>query len=156
METAQLFSRAHLTSVGGRSYVDLEWVIPKEISARLTATTRTPHAQLIIEAERSLKNQRFQDAISLLEPLIISLGPYGRAVFFEAAVGARRWDLVIKYANPPQSIQELISLVEAYDQTRQVPLGRDALNRYGEALKMPQPMNDELLKRLEIREMQEK
>jgi hypothetical protein len=156
METAQLFSQAHLNSVGGRSYVDLEWGIPKEIAARLAATTRVPNAQAIFEAERSLKNQKFQDAISILEPLIVNLEGYGRAVFFEAAIGVRRWDLVIKHANPPQSVQELISLVEAYEQTRQVPLGRDALTRYGEALKMPEAMNNELLKRLAIREMQTK
>lgn len=156
METAQLFSRAHLSSVGGRSYVDLEWEIPKEIAARLAATKRTLHAQAILEAERSLKNQRFPDAISLLEPLIVDLERYGRMVFFEAAIGARRWDLVIKHGDPPQSIQELMSLVEAYDQTHQVPLGRDALTRYSEALKMPEPMNNELQKRLAIREMQTK
>jgi hypothetical protein len=156
METAQLFSRAHLNSVGGRSYVDLEWEIPKEIAARLAATAPTPHAHVIIEAERSVKNQRFPDAVSLLEPVIADLERYGRTVFFEAAIGARRWDLIITHGDPPQSIQELISLVEAYDQTHQVPLGRDALTRYGEVLKMPEAMNNDLLKRLAIREMQTK
>ena len=156
METAQLFSRAHLNSVGGRSYVDLEWEIPKEIAARLAATAPTPHAQVIIEAERSVKNQRFPDAVSLLEPLMVDLERYGRTVFFEAAVGAGRWDLIIKHGHSPQSIQELMNLVEAYDQTHQVQRGKEALALYGEALKMPEAMTKELQKRLVIREMQTK
>jgi len=156
METAQLFSRAHLNSVGGRSYVDLEWEIPKEIAARLAATAPTPHAQVIIEAERSVKNQRFPDAVSLLEPLMVDLERYGRTVFFEAAVGAGRWDLIIKHGHSPQSIQELMNLVEAYDQTHQVQRGKEALALYGEALKMPEAMTKELQKRLAIREMQTK
>ena len=156
METAQLFSRAHLSSVGGRSYVDLECEIPGEIAARLAATRPTFQAQAILEAERFVKKERFPDAVSLLEPLIVGLERYGRMVFFEAAVGARRWDLVIKHGDPPQSIQELMSLIEAYDQTHQTLLGREALTRYGEALKMPEAMNNELQKRLAIREMQTK
>lgn len=156
MDTAQLFSRAHLSAVGGRSYVDLDWDKPREIAARLAAAPRNRHSEAVLEAERSVRNQRFSDAVVLLGPLLADLEAYGRMVFFDAAIGARRWDLLIKAGEPPQSIRELTSLVEAYDQTHQVTLGKDALARYGPALGMPDRMRTDLLKRLAIREMQSK
>lgn len=156
METAQLFSQAHLSSVGGRSYVDLQWEKPQEIATRLMTATHKKHTQVILEAERLVKNKKFPNAVTLLEPLINVLPHYGRTVFFEAAVGARRWDIVIMHGEPPQSIDELTSLVEAYDQTHQLPLGREALTRYGPKLQMSEAMSRELNMRLNIREKQNK
>lgn len=156
METAQLFSRTHLTSVGGRSYVDLKWETPIEIATRLTTITRMPFAASIFEAERFVKNQRFSDALALLEPVGRRLQGYGRMVLFDAAVGAQRWDLIINHGEPPQSIHELVTLVEAYDQTRQTTLGKKALTQYSLALRMPDAMRVEMEKRLEIRETQGK
>jgi hypothetical protein len=156
METAQLFSRAHLSSVGGLSYVDLKWEKPKEIEARIRAASHTPYTKEILEAEFFLKTKKSLEAVSILEPLILKLGSYGRTVFFQAAVDARRWELIIKAANPPQSIDELISLVQAYDQTNKPQAGKEALALYGPTLQMPEAMGNELRKRLEIREIYNK
>jgi hypothetical protein len=156
METAQFFSRAHLSSVGGLSYVDLQWEKPKEIEARIKAAGHNPYTKEILEAEFFLKNKKSIEAVSILEPLILKLGSYGRTVFFEAAVDAQRWDLIIRTATPPQSIKELISLVQAYDQTNKPQVGKDALALYGPTLRMSEAMGNELRKRLEIREIQNK
>jgi hypothetical protein len=156
METAQVFSKAHLSSVGGRSYVDLTWETPKEIAARVATARQTPYARPVLQAERLVKAQKFDEAFSLLEPLAGALEGYGRTVLFDAARGAQRWDVVIKYGQTPQSIEELTTLVQAYEHTGQISHGRDALSRYATGLRMPDTIKRELEKRLEIREKQSK
>ncbi|MEI8354630.1 MAG: metallophosphoesterase [Deltaproteobacteria bacterium] len=154
MAIAQIFSQAHLNAVGGQSYVDLNWEMPGEIAAKLASDKRSHHNKVILEAERLLKSQKYSNAISILEPLMVSLEGYGRMIFFDAAVHARRWDLVIKFSQIPQSIQELINLVEACDQNFEIQAGREALLQYAVPLKMPEAMIEELQRRLNIRETQ--
>lgn len=151
METAQLFSAAHLTYVGGKSYVDLKWEAPVEIATRQTAGP-PKHHEIVMESERLVKKKQYDAALSLLVPVVHDLQPYGRSLFLDSAVGARRWGLIIEHAIPPKSIEELTAAIEAYDQTRRPQDAKALLEQYGPSVQMPASLTRELTIRLSVRD----
>ena len=110
------------------------------------------NSSLVLFGERLLKNSQFNEAIKYLESNVNEIGIYGKSIFFEASVKAKRWDLVIKYAIPPQTIDELTALIEAYEHTNQFDTARKVLEDYGLLLNLPENFIKELNIRLSIRE----
>lgn len=156
METAQLFSKAHISGVGGLSYVDMEWQQPKETVRKLHLEKQSFNSDAVLEAEKFLKTNQSDKAVTILEATVHQLGVYGRSIFFDAAVKIKRWDLVIKYGLPPQSIDELTTLIEAYDQTYQIDIAKSTLNHYAPLVNLPEACARDLHQRLLTREMQKK
>jgi hypothetical protein len=156
MSTAQLFSRAHMPSVGGRSYVDLRWKTPYEISSKRKAREKSGYMAAVLEAESLSKGGKSADALLKLEVVRDQLDSFGRTVYLDAAAAEKQWSAIVALVSPPKSIDELGSLVTALEKLGQFDTAKKALEDHGETLGMSAPLLKEWQRRLSILDMAKK
>jgi hypothetical protein len=151
METAHLFSGCHLTSAGGKTYVDIRWSEPPLGSAALIDVGAVP-PHVILEAEGMVAAGKGVEAAERLVGWMPGLSGYGRTVFIQACISGGKWEWIIQHIGEPQSINEMVALVEACDRSRTPSPARSALGAYSERLGMPAWQRRELELRLLVRE----
>lgn len=150
METAHLFSGCHLTSAGGKTYVDIRWSEPPLGSPSSIEVGSVP-PQVILEAESMVATGKGAEAAERLLQWMPGLSGYGRTMFIQACLGGGKWEWIIQQMGEPQSISEMIALVEACDRKRTPSPALAALDAYSEKLGIPPGQRSELERRLHIR-----
>jgi hypothetical protein len=114
MAVANLFSRAHLSAFGGRSFADLEWTTPVDAGGRPDDRDRDAPEIVIRAAERELMELKNPlAAVTLLRTSEAANSPFGRQLLLEAADVASDWALVEELTSNPQSIGELLLGIDA-------------------------------------------
>ena len=151
METAHLFSGCHLTSAGGKTFHDISWSA-QPLGMPVHANASEPPAKLVVSAEHSLHTGNPASAAMALVNWMPGLRGFARSVFVQACVDSAQWDLIIAKLEQPQSIEELIALVEACDRLRLTSKGLVILQSYSDVVAMPEVQRLELERRLKIRE----
>lgn len=146
METGRLFSPCHLTSAGGKAFVDVHW----SPSLNIDSSRHAPDA-VIFEAELAGAKGNFSAALALLMPLGAGISGFPRALLLENAVKANAWGVIVDRFGAPQTIHELVAFVEACDRLNKSAEGLHALTAHAEQLEMPPPQRAELRARLQIR-----
>lgn len=152
MATAQLFSRAHLDSLRGKSFIDFEIEPPAEIKARLATSQVLRHSRVVLEAERLFKLGQAMESCQLLVGLFHELDEFGRSIFLEAATTAGEWQLLADTVTEPRSISELVFAVESHIQCGSTGAGRTMLQKFGGILDLGETQSTELLARISARE----
>jgi hypothetical protein len=150
METAHLFSGCHMTLAGGKTYVDISWFVENR-PAVISEPKVGP--KVILDAERLVAENHADAAAEMLATWMPGMSGYGRTVFLQACIKANKWALIVKRIADPQSIDELVALVEAYDRLHSPTLALDALRDYGVRLGMQPSQQTELEKRIQVREV---
>ncbi len=152
MEVAQLFSKAHLSSVGGKSYVELAWDQPAEIKAKLQARQQSAIAFRVKQIEAHVKSKEFSKAFALLSPNAQSMDAYERTLAIQASEGLSNWKAVILYAVPPRTISDLVAAVNAHSRIKNTAAARVLLSEYALAVEMPDSTKRDLIQMLNVKE----
>ncbi len=150
METAHLFSGCHLTAAGGKTYVDVSWSPPPHGSS-IRKKNDEPPPEVVLDAERMLARKQSLSGAQALLDWMPGLSGYGRSIFVQACLEAKKWDWLVSKLSEPQSIEELVALIEAYDRLRLPNDALSALAKFGEGLLVPAAQQRELEHRLRIR-----
>lgn len=150
METSHLFSGCHMTSAGGKTYVDIHWSKPPLGAPSLINVGSVP-PKLIFEAEGLLNTGKGAEAAGRLLKWMPELSGYGRTLFVQACIEGGKWEWIIQQIGEPQNISELVALVEAYDRARTPFPALAALEAYSEKLGLPASQRRDLEHRLHLR-----
>ncbi len=153
METAHLFSGCHMTLAGGKTYVEISWSVeswPVVISESKVAP------KVILDAERLLATDHAAEAAEMLATWLPGMSGYGRTLFLKACISANKWTLIVERISDPQSIDELVALVEAHDRLHSPTPALTALRDHGVRLGMQPSQQGELEKRIQVREVKVK
>lgn len=152
MAVANLFSRGQLMDLGGVSFVDLDWEPPRNVVGG-AIDTRAGRARVTIEeAEAAAKSGNPRRAIELLRRLDLPAGSYQRQLFLTAATQTHNWSGIIAVTEPPTTIEELIQRVEAFIRLGESAGAINALDRFSRQLQLPETIEDELRRRVDVEE----
>lgn len=146
METAHLFSPSHMTSVGGKTFVDITWSPQLE-----QPIISSPKASTILEAERLLHTGRAREAAQMLALEFSAIEDYGRSIYLSAAVKAELWDDLAVKLEKPKNISEFFALIEALDRLRRSNDALQAIKDHAKNLGIPESQQRELIRRINAR-----
>lgn len=150
METAHLFSGCHMTLAGGKTYVEIAWSVESR-PAVMSEPKVAP--RVILDSERLLATDHPAEAAEMLATWMPGMTGYGRTIFLQACITANMWALIVERIEEPQSIDELVALVEAHDRLHSPTDALAALRDYGVRLGMQPSQQTELEKRIQVREV---
>jgi hypothetical protein len=152
MAVANLFSRGQLMDLGGASFVDLDWEPPRNLVGTTFNANAARVRVAIEEAEAAAKSGNPARAIELLRSLDLTAGSYERQLFLTAATEAEDWSAIVTVTDPPNSIEELVQRVEAFNRLGDSASAINALDRYSRELRLPEPMEVDLRRRVTVQE----
>jgi calcineurin-like phosphoesterase family protein len=146
MTVGNQFGRSSLLPFGGKSFATLKWTPPRDLAGRIINAS-TERIRLLIErAEALFKNENdAAGCVLLLSPEHLTLPAYGRQLLIQSAQQAENWDVVIEITASPQSVNDLISRVEALVKTRRFEQAREDLHKSSKALQLAESTENELL-----------
>ncbi len=133
------FAARRLAQLGGESFVKLAWRPALNAAGVAPDYERLRRSQDILAAEANLKSGHFKEVTSSLGPEASDLDLYGRLLLLQATLALSEPKGTIKYATPPQSIDELTILVRAHVQLRRFEEASKALSQYAATVDLPTP-----------------
>ncbi|MEB0165022.1 hypothetical protein QN360_19180, partial [Glaciimonas sp. CA11.2] len=137
MGIVNVFNPALLHSLGGVSYVKIQWGTPKTSVGSMAHPIVEMEQQLIQNAERMLMTGNPLAAIDLLTPMKESINGYARRLYVQAASEAKMWAEIIAVTAIPQSIEELAIRIEACNKSGKFDQAKIALDQFGAQLHAP-------------------
>lgn len=145
MVSGHVFGPRYFEEFGGKSYTEVSW--SPEISSAGTPIDKASefNNKRVLEAEVMIRNGNQRDAINILSS-ITELPTHGRRLLLVALEDVSNWVKLVKVFSPPESIQELVSLVSAYCELRKYDDAMNAIDNYSDALKIDRNIKNELLK----------
>lgn len=152
MAVANLFSPATLPDFGGKSYIDLRWTRPRSVFGTVIDTDTLRRQNLIEQAEVAAKTGDRPHAITLLKKIPLSAGSYERALLLDAASQEHDWSTIVDFTDPPTTIDELVSRVNAFCRLNLPAFAIEALDRFSKTLNLPDAINTELRGRIMAQE----
>lgn len=151
MRFANLFSRAVLRDFEGRSYVDLEWTTPLDAAGRPEDPAGEKRVAILRKAEDALRAQSdAAEALRLLSAIDVTDDAFGRRLAVEAAVAYGDPMTLIEIVRKPQTIEELVLLVDAYIAARDGEKATSAISEHASRLSMPEPVQTELQTKIKL------
>ncbi|MER8482501.1 metallophosphoesterase [Mesorhizobium sp. M1322] len=149
MAVANLFAPERLLDFGGATFAHLSWTPPKNAVGRPVSVDQNRLRTVVGEAEALAKTGHPERAVALLSPLPLEAGSYQRRLMLQAAQDARDWSKVIEVADPPDSIEELAFVVQAYVELGKADVATNVLQRDWERIEMPASIADDLRRRIQ-------
>lgn len=151
MGVANLFTRAVLADFQGSSYVDLDWTAPVDASGRPEDPAGNDFTAVIQEAEGALRARNDpSEAIRLLLTIDLSNEPYGRRLLIDAAGQTGDPSDLPRLIGEPQTIDELVRLIEAHIATGHQDKGYEAIRNHAQRLQLPQAIQTDLETRIKL------
>jgi 3',5'-cyclic AMP phosphodiesterase CpdA len=156
MAVANIFSRGRLMDFGDKSFAELNWHRPKTpVGSRIDTNAKRINA-LIEEAEVAAMSGKAAEAVALLLSLELAPGSYQRQLCLTAAADAEDWETIVRVADPPVTIDELVQRFEAFMRMGNTDGASDSLDRFSEQLQLPAPMVEELRRRISAKKVMKK
>ena len=152
MTVANLFSRAFLANLGGRSHIDLDWEPPRDAVGHTADTKLIRSHAVISRAEQAVKSGRSSEAVTMLTPLRREPGSYQRQLFLDAARTSRDWQAVVGATATPTTIDELVQRFDALLRLGDIARAATDLHRFSSQLHLPATLKTELLGRAKAEE----
>jgi len=152
MSVANLFGRTPLGDFGGATYATLEWTPPKTAGGSVATPVAQYANREIEEAEAALKSDDARKALQLLADVDRVPGSYARRLYLEAAHKMGDWRALVTEINPPNTIDELMYLLDAYSQSGDFRRARESLDQFSGALELPQETQQIFRQRLDAEE----
>jgi len=153
MRVANLFSPALMPDFGGKSFVDLDWTLPRNMAGTIINIEAIRKRRIIEDAELEAKTGDAMRAISLLNQLSLPGGSYERELLLTTAMEAQDWTTIIKVTDPPLTITELINRIEALNQLNQSAIALNALDHFSKTLQLPESIEADLRRRVTTQEI---
>jgi hypothetical protein len=151
MRFANLFSRAVLQDFEGRSYVDLEWTAPLDAAGRPEDPVVQMRANILCEAEDALRGRNDpREALRLLSTIDLESDAFGRRLLVEAASATGDPLDLPKALGAPQTIEELVLLVDAHLAARQGEKAGSVLADHASRLALPEPFRADLEMKIKL------
>lgn len=153
MSFANLFSRAVLRDFEGRSYVDLKWTVPLDAAGRPENPARNERVAILRNAEDALRGRNDpEEALKLLSSAELTYDTFGRRLAVEAAVGHGDPRKLIQLIREPQTIGELVLLVNAYVTIGDGKKADSVIAQHATRLSLPVSLKAELGKTIKLME----
>ena len=147
------FARTHRGGFGLDGVVNLKWTLPADMMGRPIDHSSKADAEAIEEAEAAIRAGDGDGAIRALTQTDRPAGSYARRLVLKAAQMTNRWDLVVSEITNPETADELILLVRALEQRKEVGQARAALASHSDRVGLPLTMHRDLEERLDVQEM---
>lgn len=144
MNVANIFSPARLSDFGGKSFIELDWTPPRNIAGAVINANAIRTQKSIEEAEIAVKTGDPKGAISILRQFSLPAGSYQRDLILEAATAAADWQMIADVTDPPLTIAELISRVNALSRLNRSTDALHSLERHSKQLDLPTSIESEL------------
>ena len=149
MSIANSFTRAVLREFGGRSYVDLDWTTPVDAGGRPEDPIRERRVATLRRAEDALRGRDSpREALALLDTIDIGDDAFARRLLVEAATSTGDPLGLPAALGPPQTIEELVLLVDSHLAVGQREQADALLVEHGARLELPEPVRTDLNRRL--------
>jgi hypothetical protein len=149
---ANLFARSPRPAFGGNSWTVLQWDAPPDLMGHPIDYAKQKITTTVEVAEIALRDGRPAESIALLRPLQTDLPTHGRKLLIEAARNVGDRPLLIELLTPPQTIAELIGLLEAATASRQFSRARLVLSEFADKLALPESLARDLRARINAEE----
>lgn len=115
MRFANLFTRAALAEFAGHSYVDLDWTTPVDAAGQPEDPVAELRSATLRRAEDALRADHDPErALAILATGEFSADVFARRLLVEAARATNDASILIKQLGNPQTIEELVLLVDAH------------------------------------------
>lgn len=150
MSVANLFSPARLSDFGGKSFMEIDWTPQRNIAGAVINSNALRTQKFIEEAELEVKTGDPKRAISILRRISIPEGSYQRDLILTAATKATDWQTIIDVTDPPLTIAELVSRVDALNRLNRSADALGALDRYSKELDLPASIEIDLRRQLTV------
>jgi len=151
MRIANLFSRAALRDFEGRSYVDLEWTTPLDAAGRPEDPVGEERIAILRKAEDALNGRNDAvEALRLLSTIDVSTDAFGRRLLLAAAVHGGPLKL-IEIIRTPQTIEELVHLVDAHLSVGNVERATSVIADHAIRLSLPEQIKTDLQTNIELK-----
>lgn len=145
MSFANLFSRAVLRDFQGRSYVDLEWTMPLDAAGRPEDSVDQKRVNVLLAAENALRGRKDpREAIRLLTTMSLEEHTFGRRLLIEAASAMDDPLHLINALGDPQTIEELVLLVDANLAAGESENAESALADHASRLALPESLRTDM------------
>ena len=152
MTVANLFSRAFLANLGGRSFIDLDWEPPRNAVGQIVDSALIRGHAVTTRAEEALKSGRPSEAVAMLAPILREPGSYERQLFLDAARASHDWRGIVDATSTPTGIDELVQRFEALLRLGDIERAISDLHRFSQQLNLPPALKAELLGRAKAQE----
>ena len=154
MNIANLFTRASLREFQGKGFVDLEWTAPLDAGGRPEKPAEDRQTSTIIAAEEALRRDRNpKRALDLLSKIDVATSSFGRRLSIDAATALGEAAKIVRIIGTPQSIDELILLVDTHLGAGDHPAAQVALDEYSSSVHLPAPIRLDLESRIKLSSM---
>jgi calcineurin-like phosphoesterase family protein len=144
MAIATVFAPARRAEFGGRSYVDVEWELPRSPGRRIRQRAT------VLDAERAIAEGRFDDAVRLSCEMDRA-SPYGRALLLRALRESGNWARLIEEFGHPETLDELVAAATARAELGDAKEAITFLEAHNERLDLPKPTLRELRNALTVK-----
>lgn len=152
MRIANLFSRAVLRDFEGRSYIDLEWTTPLDAAGRPENPIDAVRMATLRKAEDALHGQKDPvEALRLLSTIDAANDAFGRRLVIEAAAAQGDPLTLIEIMGEPQTIEELVQLVNAHIVSGNDEEAESAIDGHAFRLFLPESIKTDLLTEIKLR-----
>jgi predicted phosphodiesterase len=150
MSVANLFCAGRRLALGGKSWADLFWDAPADLAGRMPDFAQARIAAIVTAAESELKSGAPNRVKEILLPVISQLPAFGRLLLLEAARRIDDKPLLAEILMPPQSVSELIELIELCIIKKDFDNADDHLGKFGAQLGTAEAHLKELRGRIAI------
>lgn len=147
------FSRTHRGGFGVDGVVELEWELPVDLMGRSIDPFSRADTKAVDTAEDAIRSGDGAGALRVLEQTRRPRGSYAQRLYLKAARMMERWDIVVNTISNPESADELVLLVRALEQRKDVGQARAALVRHSERVGLASPVRRDLEERLDLQDM---
>ena len=126
----------------------VRWEPTRDAAGRPIDYKAAKEREVIFDAERSLKGGCALAAMEALANLDLSCDPYARKLFSEAARAAGRFACIVEVMDPPKDAAELVELVQAHQELKNLEVGLRTLEQYQAELSLAPAVFEQLQRTL--------
>ena len=150
MAVANVFSRATVPEFGGVSYMRLPLTPTKDAAGQVVNIPERRRDRAIRVAEAKAKSGQSESALQTLRQIPLPSGTYERQLYLDTAEQANDWHTIVAATDPPTSIPELVSRVNAQCKLKDHEGATHSINNHSETLGLPDTIKADLHKRASL------
>ena len=151
MRFSNLFSKAILRDFQGRSFVDLTWTTPLDAAGRPENPVAEERVAILRAAEDALHGSNNpKETLRILSKIDISDDPFARRLILDAATAIGNPNILIDKVGVPQTIGELILLVDAHIEVGESRKASEVLANDSDRLSVPRNIRNDLQTKIKL------
>jgi len=137
MSISTSFSPSNSLPSESGSYLDISWTPLKDLLGRPIDADKAIIDKTIISAEEKYYSQDYEGTVNLLLPIADNQPPLGKKLLLDSLYKLKRWKDFVFHTQKPESIDELLLVVKALVEEKDLPAARAFLDQWSTALRLP-------------------